>query len=352
MVRALVLFLAGFCAFGCSAAKKVHDDGGSPDANTVDTGTSDAGANDASAPNGYRVSGKQLLDVANQPHVFHGVSRPSLEWNAQGESLSQQDYALMKSWHVNVVRIPMSQDFWLAGSAYYKSGYAATIDQQIQWIEGLGMDVILDLHWSDKGNLQGMPGQQKMADSNSITFWQQVAAKYKGDGRVMFELYNEPQIIPWNVWRNGGTVDGWNAAGMQQLYDAVRGAGAENLVFIAGINWAFDLSGVASNRISGNNIVYVTHPYDENGKQQNNWDSAFGGLTSTDPVMATEFGNTMSCDTSYVQKLIPYMDAHGMSWAGWAWYVSSCNFPSLINSWGVDSPSPSGQIVKMALLSY
>ena len=41
-----------------------------------------------------------------------------------------------------------------------------------------GMDVILDLHWSDRGDLgnQG-PGQQRMADQNSITFWTQVAGK-------------------------------------------------------------------------------------------------------------------------------------------------------------------------------
>jgi hypothetical protein len=40
-----------------------------------------------------------------------------------------------------------------------------------------GMGVILDLHWSDKGNMQGDCAQQTMADSNSVLFWQQVTKK-------------------------------------------------------------------------------------------------------------------------------------------------------------------------------
>ena len=51
---------------------------------------------------------------------------------------------------------------------------------------------------------------------------------------------------------------------MQELYDVVRtrdGAGADNVVIAGGIGWAFDLSGVASHRIQGYNIMYATHPY-------------------------------------------------------------------------------------------
>ena len=43
-----------------------------------------------------------------------------------------------------------------------------------------------------------------MADQNSVTFWAEVANKYKGDGRVIFELYNEPRDVTWEVWQNGG----------------------------------------------------------------------------------------------------------------------------------------------------
>ena len=88
--------------------------------------------------------------------------------------------------------------------------------------------------------------QQLMADTNSVTFWSEVAARYKDDGRVLFELYNEPHDVTWTSGRTAARpASGWEAVGMQQLYDAVRAAGAENLVIIGGLDWAFDLSGVA-----------------------------------------------------------------------------------------------------------
>lgn len=331
-----------------------------PDATTpsVDSGgepESGGAGTDQLAPGGYHVTGPTIYDSQNRPHMFHGVDRPSLEWNSNGENLSMSDYQLMASWKANVVRIALNQDFWLSGAAQYAPSYASAVDQQIQWAEMAGMDVILDLHWSDKGNLALKPSaQQRMADANSVTFWAQVAARYKGDGRVMFELYNEPHDVSWDVWLNGGpSGDGFMVAGMQQLYDTVRNtAQAENLVFIGGLQFAYDLSGVPTHRVQGHNIVWATHPYNQTGKQPSNWDAGFGFVASSDPVMATEYGDLMSCSTSYYSQFITYADAHKISWSGWAWYVSGCSFPSLITDWPTGTPSAAGQIEKTALLSY
>jgi hypothetical protein len=38
---------------------------------------------------------------------------------------------------------------------------------------------------------------------------------------------------------------------MQQLYSAVRAAGADNLVVAGGIDWAYDLSGVPGHSLQG-----------------------------------------------------------------------------------------------------
>src|SRR5699024_5320142 len=123
-------------------------------------------------------------------------------------------------------------------------------------------------------------------------------------GRVIFELYNEPHDISWQVWREGGSVAGFHAAGMQQLHDVVRAAGANNLVLIGGLDWAYDLSGVPENRISGYNIAYATHPYNTAQRQPADWNRAWGALAVTDPVIVTEFGNLNdpSCSTDYASK--------------------------------------------------
>jgi aryl-phospho-beta-D-glucosidase BglC (GH1 family) len=301
------------------------------------------------APNGYYTVGNHLVDSQGNAHTLHGVDRPSLEWDPHGEMLSLQDYQLMASWNANVVRIALDQDFWLADAVLYSPTYAATVDQNVAWAHQAGLDVILDLHWSDQGNLRtSQAGQQLMADPNSLTFWTEVAGRYASDGRVLFELYNEPHDIDQNTWLNGGDA-GYPVVGMQQLYDAVRATGAENVVLAGGLDWGYDLSAVACLRISGHNIAYVSHPY-ESGRPPSGWDASFGDLSATDVVVLTEFGTT-DCSTDYTQQLLDYADAHHIGWTSWAWYVSGCAFPSLINDW-TGTPSQSGALVKSRLATY
>jgi len=303
------------------------------------------------APGGYYVSGNVIYGSQGQPHVFHGLDRPSLEWSDGGEHLFLSDIQLMASWKPNVVRVGLNQDFWLQEP----NQYPPVVDQLIQWLEAAGMDVILDLHWSDAGQLGVAPAQQVMADANSVTFWQEVAAAYKNDGRVIFELYNEPHDVSWDVWQNGGTVTDesgatFEAAGMQQLYDAVRGAGADHLVLIGGLVYAFDLSGVPDHRIKGYNIAYASHPYKVAKREPATWDASFGFLAATDPVILTEFGS-FDCSTDYHTALLAYADQHAISWTAWAWYVNGCTFPSLIDDWN-GTPNAAGAVVKNALAAY
>lgn len=346
---------------GCSALFP-SGGGGAPPTTGPSTPTGCAVAPTHVAPGGYYVNGNTVCTANGNAHLFHGVDRPSLEWSSQGERLAPSDFDLMASWKANVVRIALNQDFWLPGSSLSDSTYPARVDNAINWAESAGLDVILDLHWSDRGVLGSCATscQQVMADSNSTTFWTEVAGRYKNDGRVLFELYNEPHDVTWNVWKSGGSSgQSWTSVGMQQLYAAVRAAGADNLVIAGGLNYAFDLSGVPSNRITGYNILYATHPYNDSGKTSSTWDHAWGFLTATDPVIVTEFGDGGSaagdggtaCASAYSQELITYADAHNASWTAWAWFPGGCKFPSVIADWN-GTPNAPGMVVKTALLGY
>lgn len=298
---------------------------------------------------GYNVRGNTIYDANGKPHIFHGLNRPSLEWSSTGEHLSLADYRLMAGWKANVIRLPLSEKYWIQDT----DSYQATVAQQVSWINSLGMDVILDLHWSDGGKIINKADQYNMADADSETFWKAVAGVYKSNPRVLFELYNEPRGISSDIWRNGGQTDNshggtFQAVGMQQLYNDVRSSGASNLVLIGGTNWAYDFSELSSHKIFGNNIVYATHPYDYYGKNTAaDWDKAFGALSASAPVMMTEFG-TYNCSTALYSSLLNYAKAHNISWTGWAWYPGGCSFPALIDDWS-GTPSGPGQLVKNAM---
>jgi endoglucanase len=354
----LAIFLVsvlGLAASGCSALLPGSGGDGNPPAPAPPTGCP-AAPTQPMAPGGYYVNGNTICTADGRIHLFHGVDRPSLEWTSRGENLSAADFQLMATWKANSVRIALNQDFWLSESRYYDASYAARVDSVVNWAEDAGMDPILDLHWSDAGVLgscdpSSMTGcQQLMADANSLTFWSQVADRYKNDGRVVFELYNEPHNVSWVIWKAGGRSGSWQVAGMQQLYDTVRATGAENLVVIGGLDFAYDLSGVPTSRISGHNILYATHPYNNSSeKKQGSWDQYWGFLTATDPVIVTEFGD--GCSPMYSADLIAYADLHAASWTAWAWFPGGCTFPSIIDDWN-GTPSAPGMVVKAALAGY
>ena len=147
----------------------------------------------------------------------------------------------------------------------------------------------------------------------------------------------------------------YQGVGMQALVNAVRAAGASNVAIVAGMIWGFDLSQVATFPItdSANNLAYDTHPYDYSNKQPASWDSAFGFLTSTSPVMSLENGE-YDCGTSYMSPLLSYFDAHQMSWVGWSWYAagSACGYPRLITDYQGTPAVSTGTLLYQQLLSY
>lgn len=288
----------------------------------------------------YRVILNQIYDQSNQPVIFKGVAKPSLEWSATGEHMAASDWDTMDSWNPDVARLSLNQRFWLNNT----SGYQTTVATAVSNARSRGMDVILDLHWSDKAGTVS-PAQQCMADTDSTTFWSQVANAYKSDEHVWFELYNEPHDVSWTIWKNGGTACGFTVVGMQSLYNTVRATGALNLVLIGGLEFGYDLRGVPDNKIVGSNIVYQTHPYDFDGKNTpEDWDEDFGFLTPTEPVISTEFGS-FDCSTGFYEDVLPYYASHGIGYTGWAWYDGGCGFPSLITEWD-GTPSAPGQLVK------
>lgn len=283
-------------------------------------------------------NGSNLVNDKGQTVVLKGVVRPSLEWNPQGQYLSAQDIQAMHTWGANVVRLDLNQNYWLSSGPVTQAGsYKQIINAIIYNAVQNNMAVILDLHWTVNGQ------QSPMANNDSITFWTDVANTYKNFGTVIFELFNEPYGIDQGTWLNGNS----QYVGYQQLYNAVRATGAQNVCIVNGLDYGYDLSFVSDSfKVNGTNIVYGSHPYNEKGSssytgQGGSFANDFKGVLGKYPLIFTEFGvNQSSYFPSGYQTVyntdISYADQNGISYTGFAWWVDTSNpntFPDIIADW-------------------
>lgn len=336
----------------------------------------------------YHTQGNLIIGADNKPYLFHGIARDDLEYDCGADGhYTQQELAYMGAgkstaqavyWGANLVRLPLSESFWLYGNPSIgcsAASYQALLKQVVDTLTTLHLNVLLDLQWTDAGkqtaSVQDYAGDAwAMPDQDSVTFWQQVATIYKSSPNVLFEVFNEShEYSGWPCWRNGclitkdssgGTGHDHHAftyqgVGMQTLVNTIRQAGANNLVLVAGRDWGYDLTGIPAYHLDGSNIVYDTHPYSSYGeKRPAKWDIDFGDLSATYPVMSAESGE-YDCKSTYVTPLLEYFDAHDIGWVTWAWVtpnVDACTYPRINNTLtGVPAPGL-GQFVHNYMQTY
>jgi len=336
----------------------------------------------------YHTQGNLILGANNKPYLFHGIARDDLEYDCgsdghytpqelaylgPGKSTAQAIY-----WGANLVRLPLSESFWLYGNPSIgcsATSYQALVKQVVDTLTTLHLNVLLDLQWTDAGKQTASVGDfagdaWAMPDQDSEVFWQQIATDYKSYTNVLFEVFNEPHdYTGWSCWRNGCQITNdssgttghdhhgftYQAVGMQTLVNTIRNTGANNLAIVAGRDWGYDLTGIPAYHLDGSNIVYDTHPYSSYGeKRPAKWDIDFGNLSATYPVFSAESGE-YDCKSSYVAPLLDYFDAHDISWVTWAWVtpnVDACTYPRINNTLtGVPAPGL-GQFVHNYMQTY
>ena len=301
----------------------------------------------------YHVVGNQIVDQFGIPHTFRGVTLPGMDWYHPEWGfepyLNRETISRIRSWNANVVRLPLFQRPWRENGEYIQK-----VLEMVGWIKEEGMDVVLDLHLSERGD-PSMPFEDlkepPMPDLQSIGFWVSVSAVFADDPSVLFEVYSEPHDVSPEVWLNGGNVDGYVAVGIQTLVDAIRSGGTENLIVINGLNWGYNHQELS--RVVGTNIVYGSHTYTnwEESNEVSEWQQAFGFLASDFPIMLSSYGDINGdCEgRMLVDDLLTYAESVGSSSVGWAWFVGGCEFPSLISDWD-GTPTLTGEVVKEFLL--
>jgi len=344
--------------------------------------TSPAAANLEAPSLELHIKGNKIFNEKDQEVRLVGVNICSLEWNSKGDNVIRSAYEVFSNWNCNLVRLPLSQDYWFGTVSNWSTPhppdngtqYRKTVDEIIELALSFGKYIELDLHWSNAGVWGQNIGQHCMPDENSLLFWIDAATRYANNPAVLFNLYNEPYDITWEVWKNGGTVTEvkdkgkpeektfvYTAVGHQQLVNAIRETGANNIIIAGGVDWAYDLRGIAGSYAltdtpSGNGIMYESHIYpwkEWNGK---NHDSRVLCISKDYPIMIGEIGidpdgqwGAVSRPT-WLRDMLDWIDINELHWAGWCFHKDAT--PNMISDWNFTPTRHHGAIMKERLLSY
>lgn len=323
-------------------------------------------ANKANWPPELHVAGNKVLDKNNKEVLLCGVNIVSLEWNPRGERVLRNTLTAIEDWKSNIIRLPVKEQYWFdpdLGTAYRE-----LVDNVIMLAANRGAYVLLDLH------------RFRAPKQKHVDFWKDAAARYKDHPAVIFDLFNEPHGISWEVWKNGGFVNdkdapadedafltaeekvlntkGFHSVGMQALIDAARSTGAKNIVVVGGLDWAYDASGFvkgfALDEHGGNGLMIATHIY----AAKRDWAGKVLAVADKYPVIVSEFGaNTQKFTfipaeaqedaTTWVPRVFGFIQQHHFHWTAFSFHPGAG--PKMLNGWDY-TPTPEwGAVVKRAL---
>ena len=328
--------------------------------------------------------GTQIQNSKGQPVRLRGVNVASLEWTSNGEGhIVQTVKTAIDDWKVNHIRLPLAQDRWFGKAPEQKDegrAYRALVKEIVDLCASKGCYIILDLHWSDCGEWGVNIGQHSMPDKNSLAFWKDFAPVYANHPAVLYDLYNEPHDVSWDVWLKGGTVKDrpntrrggeprtFEAVGMQPLLDAVRATGAKNVVIAGGLDWAYDFSGILQGRQlkdpDGNGVIYANHAYNNKGHSVDVWISRMEKAAASLPIIVSEFGGSggpnrrgrrggttakpaSSPGDDWLLHVMQVIEDHKWSWTAWDLHPQAG--PTLISDWKYTPTPDFGVFVKQSL---
>ena len=215
--------------------------------------------------NGYRVrlNAFNWYGTESTDYVVAGLQTASLQ------SIVDE----IKSLGFNAVRLPWSNQMYesnpvvgnyaLAANTGLEGENALTIfDQVISTLTNDGIMVILDNHMSNAGWCCSTTDGNTLwyntsyPETSWIADWEGIVQRYDSNPYVIgVDLRNEPRGTA--TWGGSASTD-WHATA-QRGSDAIQTVDSNLLVFVEGISYAGDLSGVSSLPISltvGNRVVH------------------------------------------------------------------------------------------------
>ena len=339
----------------------------------------DESENRATWPKMVRVQGNRLVDTDGKEVWLQGVNAGGMETIPNGDQQVKSTVVAIDQWHANCIRLPINEAHWFGTGIYSKNdggkSFRDACDKIVRLAANRGAYVVIDLH------------RFRAPKAEHVEFWKDCAAHYKNHPAVLFDLFNEPHGISWEIWRDGGWVgkqgqhdesaflsseekkknQGFESVGMQALVDAVRSTGAKNVVIAGGLFWANDLTGIESEAIekgekksfrltdtTGNGIMYAWHTY--------HWHKGWGRLlpvAAKHPIFLGEVGasplgvmnfipdNQQEDPYTFSPDMLGFIQKLRINWTGWCFHPKAA--PVMIENWDYKPTPYWGEFAKRAL---
>ena len=139
---------------------------------------------------------------------------------------------------------------------------------------------------------------------------------------------------------------------MQQMVNAVRSTGANNVLMLGGEEYSNDLTDWLQYEPTDpdHNLVASWHSYNFNAcSTQSCWTSQVAPVAASVPVVAGEIGEN-DCAGTYITPLTTWMESEGISFLAWAWNADfACSSgPGLITDY-TGTPTAYGAAYKSIL---
>lgn len=335
--------------------------------------------NRATWPKMVRVQGNRLVDTDGKEVWLQGVNAGGMETIPNGDQQVKSTVVAIDQWHANCIRLPINEAHWFGTGIYSKNdggkSFRDACDKIVRLAANRGAYVVIDLH------------RFRAPKAEHVEFWKDCAAHYKNHPAVLFDLFNEPHGISWEIWRDGGWVgkqgqhdesaflsseekkknQGFESVGMQALVDAVRSTGAKNVVIAGGLFWANDLTGIESEAIekgekksfrltdtTGNGIMYAWHTY--------HWHKGWGRIlpvAAKHPIFLGEVGasplgvmnfipdNQQEDPYTFSPDMLGFIQKLRINWTGWCFHPKAA--PVMIENWDYKPTPYWGEFAKRAL---
>jgi endoglucanase len=290
----------------------------------------------ATAAGPFHRNGNQILERNGTPYVTYGMTVGGLQsgdFAARLPADLREIDAAAQSWCVNTIRLQLQQRYLFGPTAAL---FQKDIGIEVHEAEKHGM--LVALNDTTEGDPQGQTpfGTEMYANATTVAFWRQLAKTYAGDQHIIFDIYNEPRLVPpggcdsplsWSLWRNGGSVTEnvggkpvtHTYVGMNTLVGDLRAdMGVRGLIWAEGPCWANTLNLVTKYQISDplNLTVYDFH-HPTGTHVATTWDTDFGDAYAAGlPVLDGEWtmrssGTSSNCWPDAYTQVPVYLDYLG-----------------------------------------